>query len=201
MYQTSLPPFQQEFEKLIGPEASRTLCAPTALFACAHLAGHVMPQPQEYVTGLDKSAWNPNTKGWSRSGLSKMLRQYDIPVVSWHTDTTGQNQSELSVANMKRAGYIASDYEESYLREVVMKLSLIQLAEITPVVVTVKSGFAHNRAHHAVVITDVSLDGEKLSIFDPDNESTVTTTSTDHFSQYIDLDGACSVVLTKLDYT
>ncbi len=199
MIRTDFPPSQQEFEKLIGPEASRTLCAPTALFACAHLGGHALPQPQEYVTGLDKSAWNPAINGWSRSGLSQMLRKYDIPIVSWHTDTTGQDQTEFSVLDMKNAGYISSRYEEAYLREVVMKLGLIELAQITPIVVTVKSGFAHNRAHHAIVITEASQDGQSLSIFDPDNESTVTTSSIDHFSRYIDLDGACSIVLPKLD--
>ena len=192
---------QQHFESLIGPEAARTLCAPTALYACAQLAGYELPAPETYVGKLNRKDWSPTTCGWSRAGLSGMLRDYDMPVVSWHTSETGRPQDQPSIDAMRVAGYIATTEEESFLRNVVMQSSLVEIAQAIPVVITVTPGFAHNRAHHAVLITDVAENGDSFTIFDPDSESPLTTASRDHLEKHLDTRGACTIILPAVPGT
>ncbi len=180
-----------------------SLCLPVAFYSLCLGYGYVNPRYeyqqqdlQGFVAGSLAAHAKTENDGWLRPKMSEHLRQrYQVPVVSWQT---GRNTTESllpdNLDKMYAAGYIGTADEERYFREYIVGKSIADIiSDETPVIVTVKPGFAKNGSAHSLII-DRQQD-DYFHVIDPNDHNTLEWFSTDYVMN--NLTGACSVILPQ----
>lgn len=189
---------QQSFAEIFETFPAETFeayCLPTAFFMVAKATEtrdfSVRDGPREFMVYV----WfgtRQHVGGVPRPTMSKVMReQFFLPVVSWQTGrNTKESLTDENLNAMKSAGYIATPEEEAYFKYKVVDRDIASIVAETPVIATVKPGFATNGEDHAVVIDKWDEDG--VHVVDPDARNEKSMYSDEYVRSY--LTGACSVI-------
>jgi hypothetical protein len=126
-----------------------------------------------------------------------MRDQFGAEIVSWWTThNTPEEVTEESIDHMREAGYLSSNREELFFRQYVVGRDPFEvLRQSHPVIVTVRPGFGENRDKHSIILADVK--GEGIEVIDPDERNAINIYPEAKIRNYLDPEGACSVILPR----
>jgi hypothetical protein len=197
---TVKPLYQQHLVPVIGEARALQACLPTCFYMLAHAYGYL--SEVDFATFAKDIDWDGdrNDSGdWLRARLSEDLRlSYHVPIVSWwiHAPSPMTDQNKQQAIS---AGYRSSQQEVAWFEKNVIDWPLeVIVATGTPVIVTMKPGFASNKSVHAVILA--ALKDDKYEIIDPDARNERRFYSIEEIQRNLSPVGAASVVLPPRNY-